>query len=62
MARGRKAWYHSGGLLEGTETIAFFAGFCLWPAAFAPIAWVFALLCLVTAAGRVAMAHDLFRD
>jgi Phosphatidylglycerophosphate synthase len=61
-ARGRKAWYHSGGLLEGTETIAFFAAFCLWPGAFPLQAWVFAALTLVTAAGRIAMAADLFRD
>ena len=55
-ARGRKSWYHAGGLLEGSETIAFFLAFCLWPAAFAPLAWVFAALTLVTAAGRVAQA------
>ncbi|MCB1396232.1 MAG: CDP-alcohol phosphatidyltransferase family protein [Rhodobacteraceae bacterium] len=60
--RGRKSWYHSGGLMEGTETIAFFVAFCLWPGAFVPVAWAFAGLCLLTAAGRLAMARDLFRD
>ena len=59
-ARGRKSWYHSGGLLEGSETIAFFVAFCLWPAAFAALAWIFAALCLVTTLGRVLMARDLF--
>lgn len=61
-ARGRKSWYHSGGLLEGTETIAFFAAFCLFPAYFVILAWVFAGLSLLTAIARVAMAYDLFRD
>jgi len=60
--RGRKAWYHAGGLLEGTETILFFVAFCLFPAAFAPLAWVFAGLCLITALARVAMAARQFRD
>ncbi len=59
-ARGRKAWYHAGGLLEGSETIAFFALLCLFPAAFVPLAWVFAALCLLTAAGRTATAVRLF--
>ncbi|WP_417626175.1 CDP-alcohol phosphatidyltransferase family protein [Pararhodobacter aggregans] len=59
-ARGRKSWYHAGGLLEGSETIAFFLAFCLWPAAFAPLAWAFAALTLVTAAGRVAQAAAEF--
>jgi len=61
-ARGRKSWYHSGGLLEGTETIAFFAALCLFPSAFVPLAWGFAALTLITAFARVAMARDLFKD
>lgn len=59
-ARGRKSWYHAGGLLEGSETIAFFLAFCLWPGAFAALAWVFAALTLITAAGRVAQAAAVF--
>lgn len=61
-ARGRKSWYHSGGLMEGTETIAFFVVFCVWPGAFVPLASLFAALTLVTAVGRVLMARDLFGD
>lgn len=61
-ARGRKSWYHAGGLMEGTETIAFFAAFCLFPQAFAALAWVFAGLCLVTALGRLAQARAVFGD
>ena len=61
-ANGRKSWYHAGGLLEGTETIAFFVALCLFPAAFVPLAWVFAALCLVTALARLAVARDQFAD
>lgn len=61
-ARGRKSWYHSGGLLEGTETIGFFAALCLFPTVFVPLAWGFAALCLFTAIARVAMAYDVFRQ
>ena len=39
---------------------SFFVAFCLWPAAFAALAWIFAALCLVTTLGRVLMARDLF--
>ncbi len=60
--RGRKSWYHSGGLMEGSETIAFFVVFCFWPANFAPIAWLAVALTLITAAGRVAQARDVFPD
>ncbi|MBN8292416.1 CDP-alcohol phosphatidyltransferase family protein [Rhodobacter sp. NTK016B] len=60
-ARGRKSWYHAGGLLEGSETIAFFVAFCLWPGAFPALALVFAGLCVLTAVIRVAMAADQFR-
>lgn len=41
-----------GGLTEGTETIMFFCLFCLFPAAFAPLAYVFASLAGMTAATR----------
>lgn len=57
---GPKAWYHSTGLMEGTETIAVFVAFCVWPAAFAPLAWIFAALCLLTAVQRVLTARAMF--
>lgn len=59
-ANGKKAVYHATGLLEGTETIGFFVAFCLWPAAFAPLAWVFGTLCLLTAALRLGQARRRF--
>ncbi|MBI2209931.1 MAG: CDP-alcohol phosphatidyltransferase family protein, partial [Deltaproteobacteria bacterium] len=54
--RGRKSFFYSGGLVEGTETIAVFIAMLLWPERFPQIAWVFSGLCLVTALQRVFLA------
>ena len=59
-SRGAKTLYFTGGLLEGTETIAFFCALCLFPAAFPPLAWLFGGLCLVTATSRVLLARRTF--
>lgn len=59
-ARGRKALYYSAGLLEGGETIAFFALICLWPQHFAAMATVFGALCVATTVARVAQAWRVF--
>ena len=59
-AQGEKSLYFSAGLLEGTETIAFFALLCLLPGSFAPLAWVFGTLCLATALSRVLLARRVF--
>ena len=59
-AQGRKSFYYSRGLVEGTETILGFVAMLVWPAYFAPIAWVFAALCVLTAALRVAAAWRAF--
>lgn len=49
----KKGIYYVGGITEGAETIAFFVLCCLWPAAFPPVALVFAGLCGITAALRL---------
>lgn len=59
--RGEKSLYFTAGLLEGTETIAFFVVLCLWPDAFAPLSWIFGALCLATALARVLLARRVFR-
>jgi phosphatidylglycerophosphate synthase len=59
-ARGAKSLYFTGGLLEGFETIAFFALLCLWPAAFPVAAWIFGSLCFVTAISRILLARQVF--
>lgn len=61
-SHGVKSLYFTGGLLEGAETIAFFIALCLWPAWFAPLAYVFAALCTLTMAARLALAASVFRD
>jgi phosphatidylglycerophosphate synthase len=59
-AQGEKSLYYAAGLLEGTETILFFILLCLLPQQFAPLAFGFGALCLVTAAARVVLARRVF--
>lgn len=61
-ARGSKSLYFTGGLLEGFETIVFFCLLCMLPAYFAPLAWIFGGLCFITAAARILLARQVFRD
>lgn len=58
--RGEKSLYFTAGLLEGTETIVFFVLICALPAWFAPLAYGFAALCLVTAVARLKLAARVF--
>src|SRR5262249_47729045 len=44
----QKSFFYSLGLMEGTETIAFFVLFCLLPEHFSLLAWVFGSLCWLT--------------
>lgn len=50
---GKKSFAYLGGLTEGTETIVCFVLFCLLPEYFPMLAFVFALLCLLTTATRL---------
>jgi phosphatidylglycerophosphate synthase len=59
-SRGEKSLYFTAGLLEGTETILFFLIIVLWPGSFVIGAWVFGMLCLVTALARVRLAQKVF--
>jgi phosphatidylglycerophosphate synthase len=59
-ARGPKSLYFTTGLAEATETIAVFCLFCLFPAAFAPLAYLFAALTFVTAGARILLAVKVF--
>lgn len=59
-ARGIKAIYYLGGLTEGTETIAVLCLFCIWPAGFVPVAYVFGALCWLTTASRFHSAWRTF--
>jgi phosphatidylglycerophosphate synthase len=55
-ARGPKSLYFTTGLAEATETILVFCAFCLFPRAFAPIAYAFAAVTLMTAGARILLA------
>lgn len=61
-ARGPKGIHYTAGLMEGGETILAFVLMLAFPAAFAPIAAVFALLCLITAGARIALGLRVFGD
>lgn len=43
-----KGIFYLGGLTEGAETLAFFAGVCLWPDLFPLLALLFAAACFLT--------------
>ncbi|MEM6381564.1 MAG: CDP-alcohol phosphatidyltransferase family protein [Pseudomonadota bacterium] len=58
--RGSKSLYFTGGLAEGTETIAVFALACLVPAWFPWLAYGFAAITLITAVSRIIMAWQTF--
>jgi phosphatidylglycerophosphate synthase len=60
-AHGRKSFFYSTGIAEGTETIAVFIIACLWPQHFPTIAWAYAGLCLITVGQRTAAAWAAFR-
>jgi hypothetical protein len=55
---GPKAFLYSTGLMEGGETIAFFIAMCVFPSYFAPLAMLFAALCVLTVAQRIWIARQ----
>ena len=59
-AHGRKSFFYSTGLVEGTETIAFFLLMTALPGLFPELAWTFAALCVLTALQRAALAMKVF--
>ena len=59
-SRGLKSLYFTAGLLEGTETIAFFVVISIVPNAFAPLSVVFGAMCFFTAISRIVLAWQVF--
>ncbi|MEM1377301.1 MAG: CDP-alcohol phosphatidyltransferase family protein [Pseudomonadota bacterium] len=53
--RGEKSFFFTTGLAEATETIVVFVLFCLFPAWFSVIAYVFAAVVFYTAVSRIVM-------
>ena len=58
----QKSLYYIGGLTEGTETIACFVLFCLFPTHFATIAWVFGTLCWITTTTRIWAGYQTLKE
>ncbi|HIF9061199.1 TPA: CDP-alcohol phosphatidyltransferase family protein [Photobacterium damselae] len=58
----QKSLYYIGGLTEGTETIACFVLFCLFPSYFSMIAWIFGALCWVTTATRIWAGYQTLKQ
>lgn len=61
-AHGKKSFFYSTGIAEGTETIAAFLLMCLFPSLFPAIAAIYAALCLLTVFQRGIAAAEMFRD
>ena len=59
-AQGHKSIYYVAGLAEGAETIALFVAWCLWPQAFAVIAYGFAAVCAISATARLVLGWRTF--
>jgi len=53
----QKGLYYLGGLTEGTETIAVFMLFCIFPAEFPLLAYIFAALCWLTTCIRILLGY-----
>ncbi len=58
--RGTKSLYFTVGLMEGSETIAFFVAFILAPLWFPPLAMLFAILCVLTCLSRLMLGIRVF--
>lgn len=61
-AHGKKSFFYSTGLAEGTETIIAFVLMCLLPYAFPIIAYGYAALCVLTVVQRSVAARAMFVD
>jgi phosphatidylglycerophosphate synthase len=61
-AHGRKSFFYSTGLIEGTETVVMLLVMTALPDLFPVLAWSFALLCLLTAVQRTLIAREVFRQ
>ena len=59
---GKKSFFYSKGLIEGTETVVFLLVICLVPKYFPVLAWSFGSICWITTGLRILMATESFRD
>jgi phosphatidylglycerophosphate synthase len=61
-AHGRKSFFYSTGIAEGSETIVCFTVMCLWPHGFPMLAYGFAAVCGLTVIQRSMIAARMFAD
>ena len=59
-ARGKKSFFHAGGLAEGTETIITICLICLLPQHFYLFALLFGMMCWITTLSRITEAYEMF--
>ncbi len=52
-------FYYSSGLIEGSETIAFYIMICIFPEYFSIIGVIFGFLCWITVLGRIFSAYAI---
>jgi len=57
-----KSFYYLNGLTEGTETIALFIAFCIWPQYFVLLASVFAIACGITIFTRIHSGYHTLKQ
>ncbi|WP_299269984.1 CDP-alcohol phosphatidyltransferase family protein [uncultured Psychrosphaera sp.] len=57
-----KSFYYLNGLAEGTETIALFIAFCIWPQHFVLLASIFAVLCAITIFTRIHSGYHTLKQ
>lgn len=57
-----KSFYFLNGLTEGTETIAFFVAFCIWPTYFPELAYTFAFLGAITIFTRIHGGYQTLKE
>ena len=57
--KGQKGFYYMKGLIEGSETIAFYIMICIFPDYFSILGIIFGFLCWITVLGRIFSAYTL---
>ncbi len=62
IAYPNKGFFYMAGITEGTETIAFFVLFCLFPLHFSLLAWCFAILCYLTTIIRIISGYGTLKS
>lgn len=57
-----KSFYYLNGLTEGTETIALFIAFCIWPQHFSLLAFIFSAACIITIFTRIHGGYNTLKQ